>query len=133
MECVTQATAVDGTALVTAVLENPHDEPARFRLRNELDGPVWPPRRRGHPEAGWDADGYEGVLEPGERRALGYAVPAAPQEEPATIAWTEPAEATDSAPTAETAARSFRDPRPPRSVISPPGRRLDEGNTGERP
>jgi hypothetical protein len=121
MDCTISTAALDGATLVSVVVANPHDEPARYRLENELDGPLWPPRRRGQPEAGWDETGYEGVLGPGERDSLGYAVPAEPAEPPARIAWTEPADPTDRASTSPGATvRSFRDPRPPRSVLSPP-------------
>ena len=99
MDCTVSTTEIDGATLVSAIVANPHDEPARYRLENELDGPVWPPRRRGHPVAGWDESGYEGVLGPGERDSLGYAVPAQPEgvqaqpvDPPARVAWTEPAD-----------------------------------------
>lgn len=65
----------------------------RVRVENRLDGPVWPPRRRGQPAAGWDEDGFEGIVEPGERLALGYATPARPAEPPAEIVADEPASA----------------------------------------
>lgn len=119
MDCHATAHEIDGATLVSVLVENPHEEGARFRLANELDGPVHPPRRRGHPEAGYDEAGYEGVLEPGERAALGYSVPAPSADPPATIAWTEPAETTERRPDAAAVARRFRDPRPPRSVVSP--------------
>lgn len=106
-------------SLVSAVLTNPHDRRARFRLENELDGVVWPPRRRGRPEAGWDEAGFEGVIDPGDRLALGYAVPAPLETPAAVIAWSEPAADRNPSPDVRSAARSFRDPRPPRSVLSP--------------
>ncbi len=135
MDCTISLTAIDGATLVSVIVENPHDEPARYRLENELDGPVWPPRRRGYPEPGWDESGYEGVLEPDERESLGYAVPANPVDPPARIAWTEPAREIQRHPdTAVTTARSFSDPRPPRSVLSPPGRSASEDfSVGEWP
>lgn len=135
MDCVTSTVEIDGATLVSVIVENPHDEAARYRLTNELDGPVWPPRRRGYPETGWDESGYEGVLGPGEQEALGYAVPAGPTEPPARIAWTEPAEATTSSPDSQAVGRSFRDPRPPRSVFRTPTRNggADRFRTGDRP
>mgnify|MGYP006297080103 CR=1 FL=1 len=122
MDLKTDTTAVGGVTFVSVVVANPYDEPARFRIQNALDGPVWPPRTRGYPEAGWDEDGYEGVLDAGEQRALGYAAPSSPSNPPVAIAWTEPA--ADSGSEAEEgeslpALRSFGDPRPPRSVLSP--------------
>lgn len=122
MDCTVSTTALDGVTLVSLVVENPHDEPARYRLENDLDGPVWPPRRRGYPEPGWDESGYEGVLDPGERQALGYAVPADATDPPARIAWTEPASGTDGGEEqTNSTPRSFGDPRPPRGVLAPPG------------
>lgn len=120
MDLTAEATAVDGITLVSVVVENPHDQAARFRLETALDGPLWPPRRRGYPESGWDETGYEDVLEPGGRLAVGYATPAAPAADPVTLAWTEPAGDTPEPTTAGETARSFRDPRPPRSVLGPP-------------
>lgn len=124
MDCAISTAAIDGATLVSVIVENPHDEPARYRLETGFDGPVWPPRRRGYPEPGWDESGYEGVLGPGEQDALGYAVPAKEAAPSASIAWTEPAESTEPEPESATSARAFRDPRPPRSVLSPPGRGL---------
>lgn len=130
MDCVTSTIEIDGATLVSVIIENPHDEAARYRLVNELEGPVWPPRRRGYPERGWDETGYEGVLDPGERETLGYAVPAPPVDPPAKIAWTEPASGADPSTTPQATARSFRDPRPPRSVFRMSG--SDRFTAGDR-
>lgn len=143
MELSRWTTTRAGITLVSVVVTNPHDEPVRFRLANELDGPVWPPRTNGRIEAGWDADGYEGVLDPGERVSIGYATPA-PEESPAAvIERVERVEGSDprsdngregrsppqpggeqaagSGPLSgfERALRSFQDPRPPRDVLLP--------------
>jgi hypothetical protein len=143
MDCRTRTHVIDGATLVSVIVENPYDEPARFRVDNELDGPVRPPRRRGRPESGWDEEGYEGVLEPGEQLALGYAVPAEPEEPAASIVSMEPAQGTESDRVAETTdcrtdtaavARRFRDPRPPRSALSPvDGFDLPGPTAGDRP
>ncbi|MFB6110592.1 MAG: hypothetical protein ABEJ60_06945 [Halodesulfurarchaeum sp.] len=127
MDLAADTTVLDGSTLVSVVLGNPHEQAARFRLENALDGPVWPPRRRGYPESGWDETGYEGHIEPGGHLALGYATSASPAPEPVTLAWVEPAEqsadlSAEGATAGETA-RSFRDPRPPRSVLGPPAPR----------
>lgn len=118
MECLTETRTIDGATLVSVVVENPHEEPARYRVENQLDGRVCPPRRRGYPEAGWDVEGYEGVLAPGQREALGYAVFAEPTDPPARIAWTEPAPSTTRPTEFADVTRSFADPRPPRDVLS---------------
>jgi hypothetical protein len=64
-----------GIVLVELVVANPTATARRVRVADRLDGPVWPPRREGVPEAGWDDGGFEGVVAPGERRPLGYASP----------------------------------------------------------
>ena len=119
MELSCSTTIAGGVTFVSLRASNPHDEPARFRISNQLAGPVWPPRRGGQPEAGWDSDGFEGVLEPGEEVALGYATPAAPSSQPAELAWVEPAEDLDPSPDSGAVLRAFADGRPPRSVLSP--------------
>lgn len=122
----TTARAGDAT-LVSVVLRV--DRPRRVRVTNKLDGPVWPPRRRGVPAAGWDETGFEGRVE--ERRALGYATPAAPNEPPVDVEWLGPADdaperGTDRAgvpavdPTADGVVRALGDPRPPRDAVPSP-------------
>ena len=79
----------DGVTLVELTVTNPTDAARRVRIANRLDGTVWPPRRQGVPEAGWDDGGFEGVVAPGGRRALGYATPASAADPPVEIVWTE--------------------------------------------
>jgi len=74
----------DGVTLVTVHLRD-LDVPTRVTVRNCLDGPVWPPRCEGLPEAGWTETGFSGVLAPGSH-ALGYATPARPEGQPAELA-----------------------------------------------
>lgn len=130
MELSRWTTSREGITLVSVVVTNPHDEPVRFRLANELDGPLWPPRTNGRIEASWDADGYEGVLDPGERVSLGYATPAAEKSPAAVIERVERAEGTNPHPASERALRSFQDPRPPRDVLVP-GQAASRGGFGE--
>ncbi len=132
MECLTSTRRQSGFTLVTAIVTNPHENPARFRLSNALDGPVWPPRRRGYPEPGWDEHGYEGVLAAGETVPLGYAVPAEPVEPPARIEWTKPAPSGQPAAQPDPA-RGFADPRPPRGVLSPPNAGRSLSQSGDLP
>lgn len=119
MELSTRTTRRDGVTFVSLVVENPYDEAARFRVANELDGPIWPPRRNGRPEEGWDPNGYEGAVGAGGDVALGYATPAPPAESPAAIQWSEPAEESTDRGSPERVARTYADPRPPRDVLSP--------------
>ncbi|RDZ43089.1 hypothetical protein C5B91_13230 [Haloferax sp. Atlit-10N] len=67
-------TVDDGVALVSVRVHNDAPVDRRVRLRNRLDGSVLPPRRAGVPEAGWDDDGFEGVVPASSTVALGYAV-----------------------------------------------------------
>lgn len=128
------ATAAGEVTLVSVVGTNEYDEPARFRVVNRLHGPVWPPRRGGQPAAGWDEDGYEGVVDPGDQIVLGYATPAEPRDPPVELARVEPAGPTSDTPGPADVVRTFDDGRPPRSVLSPTPSiardvRLDPGST----
>ena len=67
----------------------------RVRVENRLDGPVWPPRRRGQPAAGWEDGGFEGVTAPGERLVGGYATPAPPREPPVELVVADPVDCAD--------------------------------------
>ncbi|MFB6136159.1 MAG: hypothetical protein ABEJ04_05330 [Halobacteriaceae archaeon] len=119
-----QAERRGGVALVECVLENGGETHRRARLENRLDGPVWPPRRRGRPVRGWDEDGFEDVLAPGEVRPVGYACPAAVVDPPVELTADEEAsveEGADATPAAVTAA--LGDPRPPRDAVESEVRR----------
>ncbi|MGQ4556435.1 DUF7857 domain-containing protein [Halobellus sp. GM3] len=70
-------TAAAGVTLVRVALRNTVAVALRVRIRNELGGPVLPPRREGVPEAGWDADGFTGVVPAEGRLGVGYACPIA--------------------------------------------------------
>lgn len=115
------------TSLVELLVVNETSHPRRVRVANRLDGPVWPPRKRGAPDVGWDDGGFEGVVDPGERVGLGYACPGAPTEPPAEIVWSEreASESRDERPRTAGATslgpadvcRLLDDPRPPRDVV----------------
>jgi hypothetical protein len=136
----------NGVALVELVVRNPTATARRFRVGDRLDGPLWPPRSRGVPEAGWDDGGFEGVVPAEDRRALGYASPTGadntvesfePDELPAEIVWTERAGATEAGrdsdtftaddsgafatdATPEGVVRSLGDYRPPADAVPTP-------------
>lgn len=82
---------VDGVTLVEATLL--HDGPGsrRVRVESELDGPVWPPRRQGVPEAGWDREAGTLTVEvsPGDRLGIGFATPADPADPPVSVVESE--------------------------------------------
>lgn len=109
--------------LVECVLYNDDPVPCRVRVENLLDGRVWPPRRRGHPVAGWNESGVETTLAAGEVRGVGYACPAPPDgdgesTDPAPVEVT--VEFDGDAETGRTAAdvvAEHGDPRPPRDAL----------------
>lgn len=109
-----------GVAFVVCRLVNDASVPRRARLVNRLDGPVLPPRRRGVPEAGWDADGVTLTVAADETRAVGYACPApeadgGPPAELVDIERVPEAELDDgeSGATPNAAIRKLGDHRPP--------------------
>lgn len=145
VEMESECERVGGVTLVTGVLAaGDRAGPVRVRVAAAVDGPVWPPRRRGLPEPGWDADGFETVLAAGERAPFGFATPA-PVDGPAVeVVGTEPAE--DDAPgppeagsrtaggpdedrVRETVQR-LRSPRVPRDAVPTPAADGEPGGDG---
>ncbi|MDS0220300.1 hypothetical protein NDI54_02930 [Haloarcula sp. S1AR25-5A] len=114
-----RAERVDGVTLVTATVGD-MAEPTRITVQNCLDGPVWPPRQQGVPEAGWTEDGFDGVVGPGTH-ALGYATPAPPADQPAALIGAEPAP--EEAPadqrldSEDAVVRELGDPSPPADAV----------------
>ncbi|GCF13661.1 hypothetical protein Harman_15960 [Haloarcula mannanilytica] len=114
-----RAKRVDGVTLVTATVGD-IAAPTRITVRNCLDGPLWPPRQQGVPEAGWSEEGFEGVVGPGTH-ALGYATPAPPADQPAELVGAEPA--SEDAPADErldsedAVVRELGDPAPPADAV----------------
>ncbi len=119
MDLDTRTTHENGVTFVSVCVRNPHDQPAAFRLESGLDGPVWPPRRAGHPAPGWDETGFEGRLQSGERLSLGFSTPESPVDPAAVIAWERPATEADESSPGPSLTQRFADPRPPRSALSP--------------
>ncbi|ADQ65689.1 hypothetical protein C499_10804 [Halogeometricum borinquense DSM 11551] len=78
-DCTTKT--VGGTTLVTVHVRNEAAVPRRVRVRNDLPGPVLPPRQDGVPERGWDDDGYTGVIAADDELTLGYACPGGDETE----------------------------------------------------
>lgn len=122
---LSSATERTGDVTLVAVrATNTADRPKRVRVANRLDGPVWPPRVGGRPAAGWDDGGYEGVLDAGETRALGYATPApaVDGEDAVEVAWVEDAPGcpTDDQPSPGAVVETLGDPRPPRDALPDP-------------
>lgn len=123
-----------GVSLVRCRLHNDEAVRRRVRVRSRLDGPVFPPRRGGVPEAGWDADGVTVRLAADERRALGFASPASPSEPPVEMHAVDATESGEdgSEPSAATAVRDLGAYRPPRDAVVTPTRDADGrvGGTG---
>ena len=114
-----RAERVDGVTLVTATVGDV-TESTRITVRNCLDGPLWPPRKQGVPEAGWTEDGFAGVVGPGTH-ALGYATPAPPSDQPAELVCAEPAPTSSPADerldSADAVLRELGDPSPPVDAV----------------
>jgi len=114
-----RAERVDGVTLVTATVGDV-TEPTRITVRNCLDGPLWPPRKQGVPEAGWTGDGFEGAVGPGAH-ALGYATPAPLSDQPAELVRAEPTSDTPPADerldSADAVLRELGDPSPPADAV----------------
>ena len=125
----------DGVTLVHLAVTG-IETPTRVRIEHRLDGPLWPPRQSGVPEAGWTDDGFEAVLAP-ERQALGYATPAAPTDEPAALVAATPVPDADvrseRSDGPEGLVRTLGDPRPPADALAPtdPREREDSLDAGE--
>ncbi|WP_123620012.1 hypothetical protein [Halorubrum sp. CSM-61] len=132
-------------SLVRCRVRNDDAVPRRVRIESRLDAPVLPPRRGGVPEDGWDESGVTLRLDPGERRALGFAARAPPTDPPveiAEVAAVDPAEneggggptESDEATASPTAAalRRLGDHRPPRDAVAGRAAELDTaGSRGE--
>jgi len=114
LDCNT--TTAGGVTLVTLRLES--EGATHVRVANQLDGALWPPRRQGVPAAGWDENGFEGVVD--GTLALGYATPADPDtaDRPARIVETRPP-SDDGDLSPETLIREFGAGTPPRDAVSP--------------
>jgi hypothetical protein len=124
MRLETEAFRRGGVTLVAARVTNDDEEPQRVRVADRCGGSVLPPRTNGLPIAGWDDGGWEGVVDPGSTRPIGYATRAPPSDPPADVAWTERA-ASD--PTPASALDDLGDPRPPRDAVAPPSTELPDG------
>ncbi|SFF80449.1 hypothetical protein SAMN04488063_0350 [Halopelagius inordinatus] len=118
---------VSGTTLVTVRVRNDAPVARRVRVRNRLDGPVFPPRREGVPKAGWDDNGYEGIVPAGGTVALGYACPVDADESGDTdpvavesLGRADDAERADESDAVAEAVRSLGRSRPPADAVPDP-------------
>ncbi len=117
VELATRTERRGGITLVEAAVTNDGTTPRQVRLASELDGPVWPPRRRGVPAEGWTDGTLTVQLSPGERVGLGFASPADPVDPPVSVV--ESRRASPDGGIGETptdVVRALGDPAPPRDV-----------------
>jgi hypothetical protein len=128
----TDATEAGGETLVTVVLDT--DTERRVRVESRLDGPVWPPRTNGVPEAGWDETGVT-LTVPAAGRAVGFASPAPPRDPPVVVrpAGTDGQSGQGDATAADATAvvRELGDPAPPREAVPLPSAAPTDGS-GDR-
>jgi len=131
LEVDTTTRRADGVTFVEVRLRNPGPVARRVRLANRLDGPVLPPRRRGTPEPGWDAEGLTVVVPAGGRRQRGYACPAPPADPPVETVSVDPAaDGPDPAAGPAAARRDLRSARPPPDAVAAP---VPDGGRGPAP
>ncbi|PSQ16283.1 hypothetical protein BRD00_11375 [Halobacteriales archaeon QS_8_69_26] len=119
--------------LVEAALVNDGPLPRRVRVESRLDGPVWPPRRRGVPESGWDGRTYAVALDAGERLGFGFASPAQPVDPPVALVADDPP-AFDATPdTPADVVRALGDPAPPTDAVALPEPDIPPAAGGDGP
>jgi len=132
-------------SLVRCRVRNDDAVPRRVRIESRLGAPVLPPRRGGLPESGWDEAGVTLRLDPGERRALGFAARAPPTDPPVEIADVEAVDTTAESVSEEPIARDERagsataaalrrlgDHRPPRAATAGGAGELKDASPAER-
>lgn len=113
----------DGVTLVELLVTS--DADCEIRIESTLE-PVWPPRRQGVPEAGWEDGTFVGRIGAGERLLLGYATPAEPDEPPAELQSTSAGD--PPSVSARELIRALGDPTPPRDAV-PAGEATHRGQT----
>ncbi|WP_435360165.1 hypothetical protein [Haloarchaeobius sp. DFWS5] len=119
----------DCVTFVAATLTNDGTRPRRVTLESGLD-PVWPPRRQGVPEAGWDGVQVTVTVPAMGSRGVGFASPEAVSDSEDSVVGvvdeTPLSAATDDTPattdyTAEGLVRTLGDPTPPGDVVPSSG------------
>lgn len=119
-------TRTEGITLVELLVTSETDQ--RVRIESALE-PVWPPRSRGLPAAGWEDGAFEARIEAGERLVVGYASPAPPVEPPARLR--TPASDDADAVSPRELIRALGDAKPPRDAV-PAGTPREESTTTDR-
>ncbi|WP_435334572.1 hypothetical protein [Haloarchaeobius sp. TZWWS8] len=109
-ECVT---------FVAATLTNDETRAREVTLESGLPN-VWPPRRQGMPEAGWEDDAVTCVIPPGGIRGIGFASPDPPEAADGALLSLVSEQPTDEESLDISAAglvRTLGDPTPPGDVV----------------
>jgi hypothetical protein len=110
----------DDVTFVAATVTNDGSEPRRVTLSSRLS-PVWPPRRQGVTEAGWEDETVTLTVGGGERRGVGFASPDSVDgpvlslEREQVVGDGEPESHRH---TPDSVVRALGDPTPPGDVIS---------------
>lgn len=126
--------SVAGVTLVRVELRSTVAADLDVRIRNELAGPILPPRAAGVPATGWNADGFRGTVPGTGCLGIGYACPVSSPARsdagavsievlgPADRDGTTPNRQTERSETdsnsVETAIRSLGRARPPADVVA---------------
>lgn len=106
-----------GVTFVQATVTNTRGTRQVIAIESHLDGPVWSPNHGRRVVVEWDGDRWEGVLQPGERRGVGFATPAVPIDQPVTVANVRRATSEDLGTDPRAVLRDLDEWRPPRAVL----------------
>ena len=71
----TDTTRRNDVTFVRVVIQNDRNTAQIVKLRNRLDGPVWPPRFGNVTAPEWNGQTWEKEVGPGQQIGLGYACP----------------------------------------------------------
>lgn len=115
----TTADRRNGITTVQIVLSNGRSTPQLVRIRNALEGPVWPPRPEGVPDPRWADDVWESTIEPGRTRGIGFATPAPPTDPLVEILTSERVPSADLVRSPAETLAELDDWRPPMGVFEP--------------
>ena len=123
-------TRTGGVTLVELQVTTEHA--ASIRIESELT-PVWPPRQQGVPAAGWEGNSFETAVTADDRLIVGYASPAEPDGQPATVE-SRPADSAGAGPEVgpQTLLRALGEAKPPRDLVpetEPEGGQGDQRET----
>lgn len=111
-------TSRDDVTYVRARVTNERGTPQAVRLRSRLDGPVWAPTAGPVTSPEWADSEWEGVLEAGQTRGVGFASSAPPIDDPIELVAVERATEADDDPDPTDVLSGLESSAPPSDVIS---------------